>query len=63
MINTKYKDQETLNKARELFNKKDYQGCADFLNDNVDNFNIYSDLAFGAQCLTTYCLELVRESK
>lgn len=63
MINTKYKDQETLNKARKLFKKKDYQGAADFLNANIDNFNEYSDNFLIAGCLTSYCLELVREGK
>ncbi len=63
MNNTKYEDQKTLDKALELFNKKDYQGCADFLNTNIDKFNIYSDLEMRAGCLVGYCLELVREGK
>ena len=63
MNNTKYEDQKTLDKALELLNKEDYQGCADFLNTNIDKFNKYSDLEMRAGCLVGYCLELIREGK
>ena len=53
-------EEKIMKEARELMLHKRYEDTINYLNNNIDNINEYSENSIIASCVITHCLQLIK---